>query len=316
MQHSFVFGEAIVESGTVHRTEVPVARLPSGPWVSLPVTIVHGRKPGPVLWLSAGIHGDELNGVLIVDETLRSIDPTRLSGTVLGIPVVNVFGLISHSRYLPDRRDLNRCFPGSARGSLGGRLAHLFSEVIVARAHVGIDFHTGSNGRSNLPQIRCDLDDPMTRDLTHAFGASVALHANPVTGTLRALARSSGKRVLLFEGGEDTRLSRFAVEAGVAGSLRVMAKLGMHRRPKGIPPAKPVQEYRRSSWLRASRSGFLWLETKLGAVIQAGDVVATIVDPVIGKRVALRATKSGAVIGKMTRGLVNRGDAVIHVAEA
>ena len=185
-------GGVQVAAGTRGRVDIPVARLPTGTWLTLPVSVIHGQSPGPTIWLSGTIHGDELNGIAIIREINRQADPKLLSGTILAVPIVNVFGLIIESRYLPDRRDLNRSFPGSKRGSLASQLAHLFVEQIVRRCDYGIDFHTGSGGRTNLPQIRCNLDDARTRELAEVFSAPLILNSKRRPGSLRAGAEPEG----------------------------------------------------------------------------------------------------------------------------
>jgi predicted deacylase len=281
----------------------------------LPVIVLHGAQSGPTLWLSGAVHGDELNGVMIIDELVRRLDPLVLSGTVLAVPVVNGFGLIHGSRYLPDRRDLNRCFPGSKSGSLGSRLASLFSQFVISRCNLGIDFHSGSKGRKNIPQIRCDLDDARTRQLARAFGAPVALHASLRDGSMRGHAMALGKPALLFEGGEANRLDQEVINEGVEGTLRVMAKVGLIARAQAVAPRQRTRLLRSSSWVRASRSGFCRMRLRLGDWVKAGKLVAEIVDPTGGTRVEVKATRTGIAIGMAVDGLVIAGDALLHVAE-
>lgn len=311
----FDFNGSSVAPGARARVEVPVARLPTGTWLGLPVVIMHGMKSGPTLWLSGAVHGDELNGVMIIDELVQRLDPLMLSGTVLAVPVVNGFGLIQGSRYLPDRRDLNRCFPGSKRGSLGSRLAHLLSHLVISRSDFGIDFHSGANGRNNLPQIRCNLDDDRTRRLALAFGAPLALHASLRDGSLRGHAMMLGKPALVYEGGEANRLDDVAIEAGVQGTLRLMAKVGMLDRAQAQSPPQRTRLLRSSSWVRASRSGFCRMKVRLGEAVKAGQLIAEIVDPALGNRVELNATRAGLAIGMVVDCLVMQGDALLHVAE-
>ncbi len=211
----FAFGDRVVRPGERQQVELPIARMPYGSEVALPTMVVHGVRPGPLVWLSGAIHGDEINGIEIIRRLLRRIDARELSGTVLAVPIVNVFGVVQESRYLPDRRDLNRSFPGSPTGSLAARLAHIFFDGVALRCSVGIDFHTGSNGRSNLPQVRCDLDHAPTRELAQAFAPPLALHANHRDGLLRAAAAARGIRVVLFEGGEAHRFDERAIVEGV-----------------------------------------------------------------------------------------------------
>lgn len=310
---AFGFAGQSIPFGKSVRFEVPVARVPTGTWLSLPVVVVRGDQSGPTIWLSAALHGDELNGVVIVDEIVRRLDPKTLAGTVLAVPLVNAFGLIQGSRYLPDRRDLNRCFPGSKRGSLGARLAHLLSETVIARSDLGIDFHTGSAGRVNLPQVRCDLENPRVRELAKVFGAKVALHAGLRDGSLRAHAVKLGKPTLLYEGGEANRLDDAAIEAGVTGALRVMSHAGML--PGTTPPrANDTQMFKASTWVRAHRSGLCRLDIGLGDYLQVGANVGKIVDPSLGTRSSVKIKIEGVVIGRAMNGLVTAGDALLHVA--
>jgi hypothetical protein len=283
-------------------------------WVSLPVGVLHGAKPGPVIWLSATMHGDELNGVPIIRHVLRQIDPRSLSGTVLAVPIVNIFGLLQESRYLPDRRDLNRCFPGSRRGSSASQLAHLFMDKIVAHCELGIDLHTGSGGRTNLPQIRCDLDDPPTLRLATQFGAPLLLHSRLRDGSLRAAATELGKKVLLYEAGEANRFHSGPIEVGVRGILRVMEALGMIDAQAPKPTRSPWVS-RNSKWVRATRTGFCELVVHLGDRVHEGQELAVVFNALTPQGTSIRSKIDGVVIGLLKTPLVHRGDAIAHVAE-
>ncbi|HET6416808.1 MAG TPA: succinylglutamate desuccinylase/aspartoacylase family protein [Polyangiales bacterium] len=300
-------------AGRLTEVELRIARLPTGMWFSLPVGVVHGKNPGPVIWISAAIHGDELNGVPIIRHVLDRIDPAKLSGTVLAVPAVNVLGLVQESRYLPDRRDLNRCFPGSKRGSSASQLAHLFMTEIVARSSVGIDLHTGSGGRTNLPQLRCDLEDPETLRLAREFAPPILVHARVRDGSLRGAAAELGKTVLLYEAGEASRFSASAIDMGVRGILRVMQALDML--DSSTEPAAPAPRISRSSsWLRAQRTGFCEMMVSLGAEVREGDTVAIIFGALGRKQMAVKAKSAGVVIGHVTSPIVHRGDAVANIA--
>jgi uncharacterized protein len=285
----------------------------TGADVSLPVKVVHGREDGPVVWVDAAIHGDEVNGVEAVREVLTGLDPKTMRGTLIAVPVVNVLGFMNGDRYLPDRRDLNRSFPGSARGSLASRIAHLFMEEVVAKCEVGIDLHTGSDRRSNLPQIRGDLDDPRTRDLALAFGAPVMLHAKVRDGSLRHAAREQGATALLYEAGENLRFDDYAIQAGVIGVRRVLAALGMTDDPQMAHP--PSRECRQSGWVRARRTGFLRLDARLGQVVADEERLGSLVDTFGKTLAAVYANRDGVVIGRNEAPLVNSGDALVHIAE-
>jgi predicted deacylase len=304
----------VVPRGTRQQLEIPVGRLASGVTLSLPIEVVSGSRPGPTIWLSGAIHGDEIVGVEVIRNVLDTIEPEGLGGTVVAAPVVNVFGFVFESRYLPDRRDLNRSFPGSRRGSLAARLAHLFLDEVVSRCDLGIDFHAGSDDRVNLPQIRANLDDPETRRLALAFGAPVVIHTKPVKGSLRAAALRLGKRVLLFEGGAPKRFGPGAVEAGETGTLRVLGALGMLE-PAPPGPSSPPLESRSTKWTRAPRGGILRLATSLGSQLGRGQQVGVITDPMARDGMPVRSRASGIVIGLTANPLVSIGDAVVHVAE-
>ena len=237
-RESFAIGGVRIRAGTVRALELPITRLVTGADVTLPVRVVHGREDGPCTWINAAIHGDEVVGVEVVRQVMAGLDPKTFRGTLVAVPIVNVLGFMTGDRYLPDRRDLNRSFPGSARGSLASRIAYLFMREIVAGCEVGIDLHTGSDRRSNLPQVRADLDDPRTRELAAAFGAPVMLHAKIRDGSLRHAAREKGAKVLLYEAGEPLRFDDFAVEAGVIGVRRVLATLGMTDPVEELPPSR------------------------------------------------------------------------------
>ena len=313
LRESFAIGSVRVRAGSAKEVELPITRLVTGGDISLPVRVVHGREPGPTVWVNAAIHGDEVMGVEVVQQIVASLSPKTLRGTLVAVPVVNVFGFMTGDRYLPDRRDLNRSFPGSARGSLASRIAHLFMREIVSGCEVGIDLHTGSDRRSNLPQVRADLDDERTRELAQAFGAPVMLHAKIRDGSLRHAAREQGAKVLLYEAGEPLRFDAYAVDAGVVGVRRVLAALGMTE-PVDEPPVEPSLECRSSGWVRARRTGILHLDVRLGQKVSDGERLGTLFDS-FGKTLrAVYANRDGIVIGRTEAPLVNSGDAVVHIA--
>ena len=292
--------------------EIPVARLPTGTWLSMPVTVFHGRAEGPRVWLSAAIHGDELNGVEIVNSVMRELDVKALRGTVVAVPVVNVFGFINQSRYLPDGRDLNRSFPGSKRGSLAARLAELFIRHIVEGSDVGIDFHSGTANRTNLPQIRADLEDKQTRRLAKVFGAPVMLHARTRDGSLREGAARKGITTLLFEGGESHRFEDSVIQAGVDGAMRVMSALDMI---DGSTRRKKTTWAENAKWVRSRRAGLVRAQVGLGDVVELGQVLATISDVRGGRSTVIKSTTSGIVVGMTKIPIVTQGDALFNVAE-
>lgn len=313
-RESFAIGPARVRVGAARDLELPVTRLITGSDVSLPVRILHGKEDGPVVWINAATHGDEVVGVEVIRRVLATLSPKTMRGTLIAVPVVNVLGVMTGERYLPDRRDLNRSFPGSARGSLASRIAHLMMTEVVAKCEVGIDLHTGSDRRTNLPQVRADLDDPRTRELARAFGAPVLLHSRVRDGSLRQAALESGAAVLLYEGGEAWRFDEWAITAATEGVRRVLAALGMVDDPVG-EPAGPSVECRQSGWVRARHTGFLHLDAQLGQQVEEGERLGSLSDS-FGKTLRLvRADRAGVVIGRTEAPVVNGGDAVVHIAD-
>lgn len=308
----FTLADHYIPAGGRERFQIRVARLPTDTWISLPVEVVNGIAPGPRLWLTAAVHGDELNGVEIIRRVLTQLDAHQLVGTLVAVPIVNVFGFLQQLRYLPDRRDLNRSFPGSRTGSLASRIAHLIMSEVVSSCTHGIDLHTGSHHRTNLPQIRADLSDEATRELALAFGAPVLIHARTPDGSLRGAAAKIGKPVLLFEGGEALRFDESAIVAGVAGVLRSMAALGMieARETDAFPPPITIS---RTRWLRARRGGILRMVAKLGDRVTKAQVLADIGDAFGRDPVNVKAPCDGVVIGLNQNPLVNQGDAVVHL---
>jgi predicted deacylase len=238
----------------------------------------------------------------------------RLTGTLIAIPVVNVYGFVNQSRYLPDRRDLNRFFPGSEKGSLTSRLAKIFMDEVVANCTHGIDFHTASNHRINLPQIRASLDDPETERLARAFGAPVILDADLRDGSLRQAVMEQGVPMLLYEGGEAFRFDEIAIKAGIRGILSVMRAIGML--PKSRSTKKPIEPAiaRSSTWVRATASGILSSKVPLGAKVSTGSKLGEIADPFGEHETEVLCPESGVVIGRLNLPLVHKGDALFHVA--
>lgn len=310
----FTFAGERIAPGTRTHISLPAGRLPSGTELALPIEVVNGRSPGPTIWFSGAVHGDEIVGVEIIRQVLEEVDERTLAGVIVAAPVVNVFGFVTESRYLPDRRDLNRSFPGSARGPLAGRLARIFVDEVLEISDVGIDFHAGSDDRTNLPQIRGNMDDAETHRLAMAFGAPLVVHSKTIKGSLRDTALKRGKRVLLFEGGEPRRFSIEAVDAGVAGTLRVLHAMSMIDGSPEAPAAEPF-ESRSTKWVRAPRGGIFRLEVRLGDRVEIGARLGIITGPAGREGQELRARTPGIVMGHAVNPLVHQGDGLVHVAE-
>lgn len=304
-----------VSAGTVKNVHLPVSILPDHTPVNLSVQVHHGKRDGPMMFVSAAVHGDEVIGVEIVRRLLRAPQLANLRGTLLVVPVVNSFGFLNRSRYLPDRRDLNRCFPGHPSGSLGSRLAHIFLHEVVLRCDTGIDLHSAAIHRTNLPQIRISPRDSETRAMAMAFGAPVVLMSPLRDGSLRAEAAARGTSVLLYEAGEGLRFDEGAVRAGVAGILRVMRSLSMLP-AKGIAEAKASPYFcKSSSWVRAPAGGLLRTFRAEGETVEVGDVLASVADPFGEVETDIKAPSSGILIGRAILPVVNEGDAVFHLAQ-
>jgi predicted deacylase len=306
-------GDVEVRPGQRVTVDLPVARLYTDTSLHMPVKVIRGRRAGPVLFISAAVHGDELNGVEIIRRLLKRPGIKSLRGTLLAVPIVNVHGFIDQSRYLPDRRDLNRSFPGSPRGSIAARLANTFLREVVLKSDFGIDLHTGAIDRSNLPQIRANLDDPAVTELAHAFGAPVIVNANMREGSLRACAAGHGIPVMIYEAGEALRFDEVSIRAGIRGVLQVMRKLGM------LPPGKPRATNhaviaRATSWVRAPSSGIVTAAVALGRRVKENEALALISDPLGDREEAVRAPFDGIVIGCSRLPLAHEGDALFHLA--
>ncbi len=324
MRNPFTIGGQTIAPGERRLVDLPVSKLSNHTPITLPVHVLHGENPGPAMFVSAAVHGDELNGVEIIRRVLRTLAPGNIRGTLLCVPVVNAYGFIGRSRYLPDRRDLNRAFPGSAGGSLAARLAHLLLTEVVKRCQIGIDLHTAAVHRVNLPQIRCDTTrGPRVRDLALAFGAQVVLESTERAGSLRKAAREAGVDVLVYEGGEGLRFDEFAIKAGVDGIARVMLEIGMLERPDiedGAATAVFESSGRQpmlanaARWVRAPEGGVLRTSKRIGDAVTEGEQIGVIANPYEASDTPVRAPRRGIIVGATTLPIVNLGDALFHIA--
>ncbi len=300
-----------VAAGTSQRLSWTATELFEGVPVASPVLVINGAQPGPTLCLTAAIHGDELNGIEMVRRVMHDISPNKLFGAIIGVPIVNVQGFRRGSRYLPDRRDLNRYFPGNPSGSAAARIAHSFFQNVVVHCDALIDLHTGSFERANLPQIRADLRDPDVVTLAQGFGATVILHSAPGVGTLRYAATQAGIPTLTLEAGGPLQLELAEVKHGVKGIESLIGSLGMMRRIRFWGDPEPV--YYRSTWVRAESGGILFSDVSLGATVRKGDLLGTITDPMNNERVELHAPYTGRIIGMARNQVVMPGFAAFHL---
>jgi len=320
----FSIGGTTIRAGERAWVDIPVTRQYTHNEIHLTTHVIHGRKAGPTLFVSAAIHGDEINGVEIIRRLLALSLVRRLRGTLIAVPVVNLHGFISTSRYLPDGRDLNRSFPGSNQGSLASRLASILMEEVVGQATHGIDLHTGAQHRSNLPQIRANLDDAATASLARAFGVPVLINSRLRDGSLRESAADRGIPMLVYEGGESLRYDEWAIRPAVRGIVDTMRAIGMlpERASKSKSTGQPMRRVkardpfvaRSNRWVRAPVSGVLRASAELGRSVAAGDLLGVICDPFGQLDHPIYAQRAGLVIGRTRLPLVNEGDGIYHIA--
>ena len=304
-----------VPAGTQKTIDIPISLLYDHTPMTLTAHVIHGRRPGPKLFVCAAVHGDELNGVEIIRRLIRLSRISHLHGTLVAVPIVNIYGFIGNTRYLPDRRDLNRSFPGSAQGSLASQLANVFMQEIVGCCDYGIDLHTGAIHRTNFPQLRVDLSNTELKKLAKAFSAPIILHAAFRDGSLRKSAMDLGVPTLVYEAGEALRLDEVSIRSGVNGIIRVMQTLGMLGtkvlRPSRVSPVFASSSY----WVRAPEGGLLRTILASGTRIEEGQMLGSIADPYGKGEVEIIAQDDGVLIGKTNLPVVNQGDALFHIAK-
>ena len=302
--------DILIPPDTAVHLKIPISRLPSHTLIDLPVFVFRGTAPGPNLLLSAGIHGDEINGIEVVRRLINEDSLMPEAGMVIAIPLVNVYGFIFNSRTLPDGKDLNRCFPGSANGSLANRLAHILMREIMPHVTYGVDFHTGGDRITNYPQIRCTMENARTKELATAFGAPFMVNTGLIDKSFRKEAWKLGKPILVFEGGESLRLDEMAIEEGKAGVRRLMQHLQMREsaEKKQIPIA-----LKDTTWLRTKDSGIFNPFVAYGTKVAKNQPLATITDPYGESQVTIKSPHDGYIIGINNMPVINAGDALIHV---
>lgn len=298
--------------GETNRITVNVARLPSHSPIDISITISRAKTDGPVLLLSGGLHGDEINGI----ETVRRIIDQGLNipevGTIICIPIINIYGFIHFSRSVPDGKDVNRTFPGNKNGSLASRVAYYLIKDIIPMIDYGIDFHTGGADRTNYPQIRCQMKDPVNTELAKAFHAPFTINSPYRPKSLRQTAAKLGKKILVFEGGEAGRFDEFAIQEGINGTLRVLNHLKMSSRAL-IPTGHENRFISNSSWVRAKASGLFQTLVQYGEHVTKNQLVGHITDPFGEFSVPLKSPATGYVIGLQNDPILHQGDAVMHI---
>lgn len=314
-QKSFVLGGIEIPGGTKKRVQIELPRFYGSPSTFLSVDVIRGKRAGPIVFVSAAIHGDELNGIEII-RRLRQIHLLdKLKGTLLLVPVVNIYGAANLSRYLPDRRDLNRSFPGSSKGPLASRVAKTFFDEIVSICDLGIDLHTASIHKDNLPQIRTDTNNEYTLRLALAFEAPVVLHSELRDGSLRGAAQDNGIPILLYEAGEALRFDEKSIKIGVKGIVNVLKANGMLPNTTSKSQwANKTSVSTASAWIRAENGGMIQTIKNLGDTVKKGEVIARIHEMYENQRFEILAPFDGIIIGKTQIPLIHEGDAVFHIA--
>ena len=311
-----IFGQ-IIEPGKRYQIKIDIARLHTRTKIEVPVIINRAKKDGPCVLLSAGIHGNEVNGVEIVRQMVSNKYNVPDAGVIICVPVLNVFGFLIKTRQFPDGRDLNRFFPGSKSGSLASKFAHVFMNEIVVHADYCIDYHTGGDDRFNYSQIRISNDDPEILKLAKIFGAKFIKYSSHREKSYREAATKLGKKVLLFEGGKSLDLDRQVTHSGITGALNVLDYLGVKKFPKDYEPHIEKNKqviFEDSIWVRAKYSGMYRSVIRNGSKIAKGDVIGLITDPYGFFERKVKASKSGYVICLNHSSIVTQGDAIAHIA--
>lgn len=283
----------------------------SGTTIPTPILVANGISPGYVLCLTAAVHGDEVNGIETVRRVVHNLNTAKLTGTVVAVPIVNMQAFQRHSRYLPDRRDLNRFFPGHPKGSSAARIAHGFFSEVISHCDGLVDLHTGSFHRTNLPQLRADLSDPNVVKLTEGFGSTVILHSTGGDGTLRRAAVEIGIPAVTLEAGEPLRVHDESVSHAVKGIHTLLDTLGMYNKRSLWGNPEPI--YYTSRWIRADQGGILFSKVKLGKRVNVGDLLGTVTDPITNERLSIVASHKGRVIGMAVNQFVMPGFATFHI---
>ncbi len=300
-----------IKPGEFKEIKINIARLPSHTVIDTPIYVSRGLEDGPVLALMAGMHGDEINGLEIVRRILDGNLHQPKRGTVVCMPVVNVYGFLNFSREVPDGKDVNRSFPGSKNGSLASRVAYNMTHQIIPFIDYGVDFHTGGAMRTNYPQVRAVLNNEKNLELANAFNAPFTLDAPFRPNSLRREASKKGKNIIVYEGGESLRFDHHAIEEGIAGTLRLMNYLGMiDWSPEAKEPSKIIWS---TTWVRAKYAGLFQSLVQSGQLVHKGEWIGTITDPFGEFKEKILAPETAYVIGLNNIPVINAGDALMHL---
>jgi uncharacterized protein len=309
---SFQLGGHRVTAGRSADLYLPVSEAYTGDTINMPVRVMHAARPGPVVFVTAAIHGDEINGTGIIHDFLFGEPIALTRGTLLLVPVVNVFGFESNERYLPDRRDLNRSFPGTRGGSLASRLAYTLMHEIVEKATHGIDLHSAATHRTNFPNVRADLSRPEVRSLAVAFGCALVVDGKGPIGSFRREATRLGRPTIILEAGEPLKIEPTVMQIGVQGIRNVLIHLDMLEGSRVPPPFQAI--IRKTVWLRATVGGILKFHVSPGDFVVVGQPVATNYSIFGKEQHVLVSPSDGIVLGMTTLPAVKPGEPVCHIA--
>ena len=309
-----IFGEEI-HPGTSRELNFNLAKLHTNTPIELPIIIERSKKPGPTVLFTAGIHGDEVNGIEIVRQLIsKKINKPKI-GTIICFPIVNIFGFLQKVREFPDGRDLNRAFPGSKNGSLASRIAYKLMKEIIPKVDYCLDFHTGGSSRFNVPHTRIEKDDPSLKILAEAFNAPFILHSKNIKKSFRSASKKKGVPLLLFEGGKSNSIDSVVSNTGVNGSKRVLHHLGMlNGKFKVSSPAKTSIHITQSKWIRAHVSGMFKTTVKVGTIVNQGETIGQITDPYGKTNYWIKSTNTGYIINVNEAPLIYQGDALFHIS--
>ncbi len=303
--------DTTIKKGESKVVNYEIARLPSGMMINMPVNFFRSAESGPILLFIGGLHGDEINGIEIVRRMIAEGTFSNIQqGTVIAIPVLNVFGFLNYSREVPDGKDVNRSFPGDANGSLAARVAKHLTKSILPLIDYGVDFHTGGAARTNYPQVRYASEDKNSELLAKAFAAPFTLNSNLIQKSLRAQASKMGKPIIVFEGGESMRCDEFAINEAIEGAHRLMRYLGMLDEPYSSKESIFLKD---SSWIRAHRSGLFKPFIVSGETVMKGQPIGVINDPFGQYDIKVISKYEGHIIGHNNNPVVHQGDALFHI---
>ncbi|WP_161890218.1 succinylglutamate desuccinylase/aspartoacylase family protein [Pontibacter russatus] len=312
MPETIVINGRRIDRGEKVLTKLAISKLPSGTVIEIPIYVFRSVHDGPVVLVMAGMHGDEVNGTEIIRRMLTRKMLYPLKGTIIAVPVLNIYGFLNFSREVPDGKDVNRSFPGNREGSLASRVAHRFMKEVIPYVDYGLDFHTGGSSRANYPQIRCVLADYRNEELARAFGAPFILNSSYRQGSLRKEAAKLGKSILVYETGESLRFDENGINIGIEGTCRVLHHLGMML--NHTPPQEESVICLKDIWLRAKNAGLWRSHVRLGEFIKKNQNIGSITDPYGEMEVRLNAPAGGYVVGLNNMPVVNQGDALLHIS--